>query len=280
MTLCTVVPPGGIPSNTRLYEEYEEVMLESVLRKTTLVTKILIAVPNPDLPDDANVEEWTERNVQIKRFTVNTPGMSFGHAVGLHACIDRVDQEYILFSDPDVFYYTAIDQFYLGLLNKHVLNYIGGSHHSAVANSYMFFPHFMSALVKKRDLPGPDFLRGKLFYRSILRVEELDRPEIGDQPADGKYLVQGPIRSEYTRFPNKDPLANFDCGCNLYLWAQEADWRWLAFQTLDCHTYTSRLNRGNFKLNERLSGERLFWHAARSDPQNFRELWQQAKEEE
>nr|NIQ14243.1 hypothetical protein [Candidatus Dadabacteria bacterium] len=39
----------------------------------------------------------------------------------------------------------------------------------------------------------------------------------------------------------------FDVGCNLYLWAEMKNMKWLSFQTLDCHNYTTTYYRTNVK---------------------------------
>jgi hypothetical protein len=77
---------------------------------------------------------------------------------------------------------------------------------------------------------------------------------------DGKYLLPGAIPAHYDKFlnPNKEECV-FDSGCNLCLWALQKNWKWLAFQTLDCHIYTTKYNRGSVVL--KLPKTKLIYHA-------------------
>ena len=68
-----------------------------------------------------------------------------------------------------------------------------------------------------------------------------------------------PVPDHTEMFPN--PTGNFDTASYLWLWANQQNWNWLAFQTTDCHTYTSTYYRGNIKIKDRIEKRKLFYHA-------------------
>lgn len=152
----------------------------------------------------------------------NTRGfllMVAGHALGLHHAIDQAREEYVWLTDPDVFFFTAVDALYLDLIRRYDLGIIGISHFTPQQQSYLDFPCVTNCMVRKSDLPGQwlDFA-----LQSGMRLNENCRKL---QPMPGKYLIPGPVCPE--QFPN--PQGAFDVGCNLWLWAKEKNWRWLSF---------------------------------------------------
>ncbi len=86
-------------------------------------------------------------------------------------------------------------------------------------------------------------------------------------PCPGKFLVQGAIPEFAERFPhhNKGPKEQpigfwWDIGCNLYLWNEERNGRWIGFPTLDTHVYRPGVYRSNFKLKEKFKNIPLVYH--------------------
>lgn len=269
ITLCSVVPEN--------YEDYAKTMLESIIATTKHITNVLLARITHDNNTDI-IEEWEKRGINFKKFYAPINEPEHGHALGLHACIDRVETEFIMFCDPDVFLYTAIDELYLNLIDKYNLNYIGCSHHSAVANAYSYFPYVMNSLVRKKDLPDENFLKGLLKFRNgCIMVEGLTSDD--NLPlANGKYLVSSPVPGHWHKLPNIKPNVFFDTSVNLCMWGIEQNWKWLSFQTLDAHNYTTKYFRGNFKVAERMPFQKLIYHDVRQNATLMREIYNKSKE--
>jgi hypothetical protein len=270
ITLCSVVPPN--------YEEYAKTMLESIVTTTKHITNVLLACPITNSRDTNVIKVWNERGINFKKFHAPMNCPEHGHALGLHACINRVETEFIMFCDPDLFLCSAVDELYLNLMNKYNLNYIGCSHHSAVANAYSYFPYVMNSLVRKKDLPDESFLRGLLKFRNGCIMVEGLTAEDNFEPADGKYLVSSPIPGHWHKLPNIKPNVFFDTAVNLCLWGIEQNWRWLSFQTPDAHNYTTKYFRGNFKFTDRIPFQRLIYHDVRQSSILMHEMYKKFKE--
>jgi glycosyltransferase involved in cell wall biosynthesis len=242
-----------------------ELLLNSIINHSKFVSEVIIAVS--DATEDFK-EEWKVNNIQFKRFSNPIKNMWYGHALGLHAALDHAQGEYIMFSDPDTFWYTPLDEFYLKLINNHDLNYIGVSHHNGINQCFGFFPYVINSMVKKSSLPNKNWLQGKLKFRGVkLRRAELLENELfvapseADAPlADGKFLIPNPIPDLCDTYPNKDSNALFDVGCNMWLWNEEKKGRWLSFQTIDCHIYATKYFKNNFGLKEKLPKKNLIYH--------------------
>ncbi len=263
ISLCTVLHTGC--------KVFIDTMLDSVKRHGTLVKEILIVQIDGD---EFYEESWEEGGVTFTR--VGHPvdklwagdqiinAIYNGHALGLHECIKRSTQEYLMFCDPDVFWYGPLDAIYMDLMERHDLNYVGTSHHAATTQAFTYFPCVTNAMLRRAELPGPDFLRGEIRGFGALHINNIDKPEYGAMTAlDGYWLIQGPIPGHYDKFPNPGLSKDsglFDVGCNLYLWGLENNWRWLSFQTLDCHNYTTAYCRTNFKPLPKLKKEKLLYH--------------------
>lgn len=269
ITLCTVVP--------KHYEIYVNTMLASVYKHLKLVSKIYIAQPTNDSYETIMSKEIVN-NIEILKFTAPTPDTgTYGHSMGLHACINKLETEYAMFSDPDLFYMSNVDKIYLDLKSKFQLNYIGCSHHSATSNAYGFFPYLMSSIIKTDDLPPKNWKQGYLKYRrGCLRLEELEKDE-DYELADGKYLLPGPIPEFAHKFPNVKPTILFDAGNSLCLYGIEQQWKWLSFQTSDCHSYSTKYYRtsNNLKIKEKLNHYNLLWHSVRSGPEVLAEKYRE-----
>ena len=273
ITLCTVVP-----DNTQtdfLYKDFADIMIDSMLRNTKFITNVLIASPSYDrnLTEFKTIREWTIGQIKFHQFYCPSHQHEFGHADGLHACIDLATTSHLLFCDPDLFFYSAVDELYLNLMNKYDLQYVGCSHHSAVANAYSFFPYVMNSLVKKEDLPPPTWLKGLLKYRGGMLMVNIENPAEDDPSwpeAPGKYLLPSPVPDKWRKLPNLKPNILFDTSVNLCIWGIENNWRWLSFQTIDTHNYSTKYYRGNFKITEKIPLQKLIHHCVRTSPKNLK----------
>jgi hypothetical protein len=186
-------------------------------------------------------EEFKIKNIDYKIFGTDFPlylTPSNQHAMGLHACIDKAKEEYVMCCDPDVFFYTNLDDIYIDLIRKNDIQIIGISHPAALQLVYNFFPCATNWLIKKDQLPPETWLEDTLCIK-------------------GKYLVKDWVKHT-EKFPN--PSGYFDMGSYMWLWAHENNWRWLSYQTADCHLYTTNYYRSNFKLSEKMEKKKLLYH--------------------
>jgi hypothetical protein len=259
---------------TVLYEHMtpcEEILLDSVRANMKHIKQVVIACN--DKPKDYF---WAELgSPSVIKFghpiyelygdmrSVLAEPLEYGHALGMQAALQYADQEYVMFVDPDCFFYPEADEIYLNLMDKHSLNIIGVSHHWATGLGATFFPYIINCMMKRDTLPDENFLKGKLFARpgamSHHLPDNLEDFEKLKYPMDGKWLIQGPILEYLDRFPNKDnPI--FDLSCNLWLWNQDRDGKWLAFQTTNVHEYTTAFYRTNFKLKDKLPKRKILYH--------------------
>jgi hypothetical protein len=233
ITLCSVL------LNT--IQSYKDILIESILQKTKLISEVIFANNSIKV---GYYKEWIERNIIFKEYgsQEDLPAKDCGnqHAFGLHYAIDRTTKEYIYLCDPDIFFYTAAEEFFFDVMKKHNLQAVGASHHSAAQLAGTFFPWHGNIIMKKSDLPDKDFLKDNLLVK-------------------GKYLMAGTGSDQAEVFPN--PSGNFDTASALWLWAKNKDWKWLSFQTLDSHTYTTQYFRGNVKIYDKFKKQNLFYHA-------------------
>jgi len=238
-------------------KKYLDLFIKSVKKHSSLVSEIVIAAVDSNEPYSE-----TGDNIKIKRFGANLGKtlMWYGHGLGLHQALDHAENKYVIFSDPDVLWKCPLDTIFLNLMEKYTLNIIGVSHHNAVNQSYTFFPSVMTCMVEKAKLPEKGWLAGKIKLRNMsLRIKQLKKSD-NYEIADDCYLVPGPIPDLYSTFPNKDDEALYDVGCNLWLWNQEKNGKWLSFQTIDCHNYSTKHNRSNFKSYLHLDQQDLLYH--------------------
>jgi len=288
ITLCTVASDTHRP--------FLDVMLASLLEQLTMVSEVLIA--NPKRKPDY-YKEWETKGIRFCNFGSRpdffigiSPGeRSFQHAVSMHACIARATNEYLYLCDPDVFFYSAVDEFYFGLMEEYDLNLIGASHKDALSTALKYFPGPMNMMCRKSELPGPDFMKGK-FRRKYLdnseyisgcthhktvpldwddqyakkcflcgRIWDKDAgwvEESAEREYPGYWMFPAFISEEYTsKLPN--PTGSLDVACYLYLWSEQQNWKWLAFQTWDAHNYDTRYFKGNVKVS-RPPKQKLFYH--------------------
>lgn len=225
----------------KLEDKYKDVFLESILRSTKLISEVVIA--NND-KDTTYFKCWEERGISFKEYgsqeNFRQRDCGSQHGLGLNYAIDKATNEYVYLCDPDIFFYSAAEEFFLNLKFKYDLHAIGGSHHSAAQLAGTYFPWHGNILVCKSDLPPASFLEDEL-------------------PVKGKYLLAGAGHSHAEIYPN--PTGNFDTASSLWLWSKQSNWRWLAFQTLDTHLYTTQYHRGNCKITEKFEKQKLFYHA-------------------
>ena len=174
--------------------------------------------------------------------------------------------EYVLLSDPDVFFYTEIDKFYLSLIEKYNLNIVGLSHSMAVKQSFTYFPNILNLMAKKSDLPPNDYMKSLEFDNDVLIIPTC---EDWKEKIIAKWLFPNTPKGKEHLFPN--PNGNWETGCNLVLWSQENNWRWLSFQTFDCFLYTTQYYRTNFSLRDRFLKTKLLYHTVNStiQPENY-----------
>lgn len=252
VSICTVLYAGC--------NVFLESMIESVLMHCKNVSEIIIAeIDSKTYYNNTR----TTKGIKIHQFghpleIWKKNCLAHGHALGMHACLERVNSEYVMFCDPDVFFYCPVETLYLDLINKYNLDYMGISHHAATTQAFTWFPCITNSMVKKNALPDTNFLKGQIKLRNALHVHDLDSTENQNAEAMDEYwLLQGPIPDLYNKFPNKDGL--FDVGCNLWLWSLEKNWKWLAFQTIDCRLYKTNYNRGNIKI-DKIKNQKLLYH--------------------
>lgn len=223
-------------------KHYEDIFLASILKKTSLVTEVILAKNDSGL---SFYEEWEERGIKFKKFGNRdefTKGAVCGqqHGYGLNNAIDRATNDLVLLSDPDIFFYSAVDDFYFQLMMKHGLNAVGCSHHSATELGQRFFPWHGNVLLKKSELPTSTWLEGELEVK-------------------GKFLLPGAGYSQRATYPNPD--GNFDTSSGLWLWSNEQNWKWLSFQTTCANVYSTVYYRTNAKIRTRFDFQNLIYHA-------------------
>ncbi|NIQ14244.1 MAG: hypothetical protein GTO02_07515 [Candidatus Dadabacteria bacterium] len=234
ISLCTVI----LESANQFLGIYEE----WVVNRTKLVKEVCFC--KIDAPSSF-YEEKEVNNIKFKTFGYDIPTLKNGvgpghqHALGLHECIDRSTQPYVLLCDPDIFFYTPTDEVYYNITQELSLDIIGCSHHASTEIAQGYFPWHGNLLVQKSKLPGPDWMKGKFAI-------------------EGKYLLMDAVEGYTEMFPNK--TKNFDTSAYLWLWAFEQNWKWLAFQTIDCHSYNTAYHRNNFGARPKFKKQKLIYH--------------------
>jgi hypothetical protein len=241
-------------------QNYREIFIESIIKKTKLISEVVFSNNNKS---PGFYKTWTINNIVFKEYgTAPEKPLVSGdeHGLGLNLAIEKATNKHVYLCDPDIFFYSAVDEFFLTLKEKYNLQAIGVSHHSAIVLCQTFFPWHGSILMSKKDLPNDDFLK-----------EEL--------PIKGKYLMAGngnPKWMSYKEYyPN--PEGNWDTSSALYLHAVQNKWKWLAFQTVDAHNYTTQYFRSNIKIQEKFKREKILHHAVSGALQREK-IWENFKE--
>lgn len=257
ISLCTVILDNII--------EHSEILLESIKEKTTGISEVLMAKVDSD--SDYYEEYKLRNNIVVKKFGApvdkkyNT-SLEYGHALGLHECIDKASKEWIMICEPDLFFYTDVPKLYFETIEKYNLNIIGISHHNGIGESVGFFCYPMNSMMRKSSLPkNGEWMKKHNAHIKIGRgIIGIAPPELDEKYkiVDEKYLLQGVIPEIYHKWPN--PEGWFDIGCNLWLWNEDMKGKWLSFQTMDTHIYSTNVYKTNFKLRDRFKKQKLLYH--------------------
>ncbi len=217
-----------------------------------------------------------------KRYHPSVFHIGVEHGLALHVGIDAAANDMLMITNPDLFVYPQLDDFYLDLIEKYELNIIGMSHQISIHQSHGYFPTLFNFVARKSDLPDENFLQEYLKPEYVFKevwdqLDEIDR----QQDFKGKYLVPNKIKELAHLYVKTD--GHYETGGNLWLWAKQQNWKWLAFQALDSHLYTAAYNRGNVKLNEKLGKRKLLYHAIQGAYSNhyeeLKELYEKELEE-
>jgi len=247
-------------------EKYTQIACKSLCTRAKLVSEVIIA--KPDSPASF-YEEWKTNNITFKKFgTLNLGrvGQGIEHGIGLQLCVEKATNQYILFHDPDVFFYKEVDKIFMDLMQKYKLNIIGVSHCAAPKFSYTYFPYLSCCLFRKDELPDRSWLPNDIKddHYNLLPGCFLIRPGLSE--------------SLKALFPN--PGGDFDTGSLLWLWGKQQNWNWLSFQTTDVHTYSGAFNRGTVKITEKFNPKQpLLYHATSSTcPGTIENTWEKFKQ--
>lgn len=244
-------------------ERYRKIACESVCKNTSLVSEVLIA--KPDSPT-SYIEEHEVNAIKFNKFgtfTGTRKQQGVEHGLGLHACIEKAKHPYLMFHDPDVFFYQPVDKIFMDLMEKYKLDIIGVSHCVSTKMSYTYFPYLSCCLLKKDKLPSQTWLENKI------------KDEANDL-YPGKFLIRPALNTSIKElFPN--PTGDFDTGSLLWLWAKEQNWRWLAIQTADVHTYSGAFNRGSVKITEKFNPKQPLLYHATSSTTGIEDNWNKFK---
>jgi len=278
-------------------ETYLEVFLHSIAKQCRYVREVIVV--KTDEPSDQLVHAWKEGSIDVRLygcvlfpetppFSPKFQSMVCGHALGMHRALDIAKGKYVWMCDPDTFLLTELDRFYLDLLEGHNLRIVGVSHFNPSDQSYLYFPCAINCMLLRENLPDASWLKDELFVQSGMRAQE-NCAKLHE--VRGKYLIPGPLKRHYAKFPN--PSGIFDMGCNLWLWNHESGGKWIGFH-LDTYSDSFRNNGGtkeivypmnysaeryqsNFGLRDDLGDFDLLYHRTRGskeDGQAFRTLYE------
>ncbi len=249
-------------------ERYFDTFKKAIIQDTRIINEVILPKVDSTLSFD---KEWIDRGIKFRMFSarqrlfkVKSPNLiCMDHAFGLHAGINEAANDYVMLSDPDVFFYTNIDEFYYQMMQQYNLNLIGLSHFSAVTEAFGFFPNVFNMMLRKSECPPKTWLEDKFTLRKMSYQEEL-KDEV---PIPGMFLVPGEMDGYQHEFPN--PKGHYETGSNLLIWAKQANWRWMSFQTTDCHNYSTQFYRTNFGLRKNLGRQKLVYHATNGSVKTY-----------
>jgi hypothetical protein len=236
------------------FQHTEEVLLDSIAKKSPLITEVMLVYSHSFQPLTRQYPFQVHQEEIIR-----PPGVFHGfyHALALHQALDKTTNEYVMFCDCDVFFWSDVAQLYYDVMMKNQVHFVGVSHHGA-GEAFKQFPTVINSLVRKSDLPPPHWLQGSLMPRRGLYVKP-EHQEVTGPPLDGKFLIQCAIPNICNQYPN--PRGHFDVGCNLWYWAKLASWRWVAFQIeADSHNYTTNKQTTHPPMTLALPSQRLIYH--------------------
>lgn len=246
--------------------KYLPYLEKSIRKHLTLVDEIII--PRVDI-EPGYYRAWALGKINCIEFGAKTspimdhhsPALHcLHHALGLHSGIDRAKNDLVMLCDPDIFFQSDVDKFYVELMEKYNLNCIGLSHPASLTQAFTFFPNVLNCLMKKSEMPDESFLNDKLNLYNATPTDShqwaLDK--IDNIPLKGKFLIPSKMPETGHYFPN--PEGYYETGCQLVIWAKEKNWKWLSFQTPDCSNYSSQYFRSNFKINDKMPRRKLLYH--------------------
>lgn len=240
-------------------------LLKSLYNNSSIITEILIADVN--ILGHAQNKQYLTYGIPTTQFIVNVDDILkhphlkdkhlLVHPLGLHACIDKAQNEYLLLSDHDIIFITDVGKLFAETIEKYNLSIIGIELNTPYENNcYLNFPAVSAAMVKKSTLPPPDYLKGKLQYKPYIYLNQ--QHEISKYPpAPGKYLVPSPVLDIAKHFPN--PEGMFDVGCNLWYWYKDKKWLTLQKEN-EGPTFHTNKNYNNFGLQQPKYKQPILFH--------------------
>ena len=275
ISVCTVISGSGT--------EYIPKFLKSLSENCHFVNEVVICYFEQEYAKrclswgPAGLKNWdgitnsfkeTEQEMyglKVKKFHIPRigygAGVSFEHSIGLYNCIPRTENDYILFSDPDVIVLSDIDRLYLDLMKDHNLHFVGISHYnSPETQPYMFMPTVINMLTHKKHMPDNKFLYGK--------PTDFGHPR--KVHVCGNWLIPGQTPEYNNEFPFPESQS-WDAGNKLHLHCKWNNKRWLSFATKDEHNYDTSVFHSNCELNLDLPLQKLLYHEGSSsfkEPQN------------
>lgn len=249
ITLCSVI----CKENSR----YIPYFLENVIAKTKLINEICLC--NTDLDENYH-REYAILPVKIKEMGLkraNISGMcwrALGHSFGMVEAIKYASNNYIYMSDPDLLFYTAVDELYYNWMQQYNLQIIGAAHHIGINYSCKYFPNPVNLMIKKSDLPPSGTFKGIIKANETALNNGLTNKY--DSFFEENYLCPCRPSKIINEYPNPEGIT--DTGILLYWWIKG---KWLSFLTQDVHNYTSQIYKSNFQLKEKFPKTKLFYHA-------------------
>jgi hypothetical protein len=251
---------------------FAKLWLRSLRECSERVGELLLADVNPTRTEEqvrAEVEAAWGGKASV--FPVSCKD-SVGHPVGLHRCLDAATGEYVLFSDPDVFYYMpGFDSFMVRRHEENGLLLSGVTHWSLWGHAYQEFPCVIQMLARRADLPPRDFLKGKLVLGGSAHVD-IARTQKRDGSGDGLWLTRGAVRENLALYPKPDLL--YDTGTNLFVWCHQRQGRWLAYtgkKPVKWNRFYRTRNHNNFGLKDDFGNLPLLYHQGRSSRENCKD---------
>ena len=214
-------------------EDYLTILTDTLGKQTKNVKEVIFV--QTDLRRNKLIHSWKHKNIEFKLFgmpALDPPcpyglgweKMICGHACGLHQAIKYATQEYIWMSDPDIFLFSPVDRTYLDLIEKYNLNLIGISHFNTAGQSYGESPCIINCMIKRSSLPDPNWLGANFQAQTGMRLSDCCKNVFSVRDC---WLIPGPLSEYQHMFPN--PQGIFDAGCNLWLWNELNNGKWLSF---------------------------------------------------
>ena len=221
--------------------DYLAILTDTLCKHTTHVKEVIFV--QTDFRKDRLLRYWNKNGIDFKLYgmkpldppcprNLTWEKTICGHASGLHQALNKASQEYVWMSDPDIFLFSSVDQIYLDLMKKYELNLIGISHFNPEGQSYGYFPCIINCMMKKSNLPEENWLGGFQAQTGM----RLDQNGENVFSVGNNWIIPGPLKEYCNSFPN--PNGIFDAGCNLWLWNEQKQGRWLSL-TLDTRSYYS-----------------------------------------